>query len=78
MEAEKFLEIIKNIIKENEDLEPRIKLQNITLNTSLGNDLGFDSLGVMSVVYELQEIFPDLDENLMNDWKTIKDIFDSV
>jgi len=78
VESTEFLNLIKSIIQENEDLEVRMKVEDVSLETSLGNDLGLDSLGLMSIAYELQDRFPDFDESTIPEWKTLKDIFDRL
>ena len=56
------IELLKNIIRENEDLSPRINVDDIGPETKFSEDMGFDSMAMMSLVYELQDKFPDLDE----------------
>ena len=73
-----IIELIKKIIKENEDLTPKISADDITGTTSFQNDLGFDSLGLMSITYELQEEYSQLDEEEMSNWKIVNDLVNAI
>jgi acyl carrier protein len=75
---EEIIELIKTIINSNEDLEPKMKVKDISLETSFQNDLGFDSLGIMSITYELQDKYTSLNEENMINWKTIKDLVQDI
>lgn len=70
----KYLEKIKSILFECEDLKPLIPVNQITLKTRLQEDLGYDSLAKMSLLYELQTVKADLDESLIMKWTYIEDI----
>jgi acyl carrier protein len=78
MSDTKMFDLIIKIIGESEDLEPLIPLADIKPETLIQEDLGFDSLALMSIVYELQEIYEDLDETEMANWNTISDIADKL
>ena len=55
--------MLKNIIRSNEDLQPRCSVDEISSETKFSEDMGFDSMAMMSLVYELQDSYPDLDES---------------
>jgi len=55
------------------DYRLRIAPQAITATTRFKEDLGFDSMAVMSLAYELQEIYPELDEMAIASWVTVGD-----
>jgi len=74
MSDNKLFDLIIKIIGSNEDLEPLIPVADIKSDTKIQEDLGFDSLALMSIVYELQETYEDLDETEMANWSTISDI----
>lgn len=67
-----------NILKNNDDLTPRIPLHEITYETRLSADCGFDSLVLMSILYELQETYPDLDEYTILEVKTFNDLIEKI
>ncbi len=78
---EKKIEIfnlIIAIISKNEDLLPRIPIAEVALSTSLSADCGFDSLALMSILYELQETYPALNENIILEVKTFNDLIDNI
>ena len=56
------LDEIKLIIDSSEDLTPRISSAEMTPETKFSLDMGFDSMAMMSLIYELQEKYPNLDE----------------
>ena len=74
MSDAELLEKIKSILKENEDLSILIPVDELKEESVFAADLGLDSLGLMSLVYEIQEDYPDLDESLMADWQTVSDL----
>ncbi len=59
---EETLKKITDIIAKNDDLNSDISPELIQLNHSFKHDLCFDSISLMSLAYELQEEYPDLDE----------------
>jgi acyl carrier protein len=72
------LELIKNILETCEDLNPKISIDKVNKDSLLSTDLGFDSLALMSLVYELQEKHPDIDEAKALEWKTINDCLKAI
>jgi acyl carrier protein len=69
---EVFDQVLK-VINDSEDLNPKIDVSEIKIEMDFKADLGFDSLALMSLVYELQEIYPDLDEMEIAGWQTVLD-----
>ncbi|MBL6988184.1 MAG: acyl carrier protein [Bacteriovoracaceae bacterium] len=68
-----ILKKVIEVIEDNEDLNPKISISEITFASRFKEDLGFDSLALMSLVYELQEFYPDLDEMVISQWSTLQD-----
>ncbi len=75
--AEVFKQLL-NILNSSEDLTPRIPISEITFDTRLSADCGFDSLVLMSILYELQETYPDLDEYTILEVKTFNDLIEKI
>ena len=69
---------IKSIIENNDDLDAPMAMKEITFTTKFNDDLHFDSLGKMSLIYELQEEFSHLDESELDQWTTISDLIDAI
>ncbi len=67
------LEIIRKIIRENPDLQGRVAPERLALATRFREDMGMDSLGTMSLFFELQEHFPHLRESDLPKWKSLAD-----
>jgi len=68
-----IFEKVLSVIEKCEDLNPKVNLKEIRQEMEFKADLGFDSLALMSLVYELQEAYPELDEMAIADWSTIDD-----
>jgi acyl carrier protein len=68
-----ILRRVVTIIGDNPDYRPRVPVAQITLATRFRDDLGFDSLAMMALAYELQESYPDLDEMAIASWTTVED-----
>ena len=73
-----ILKLIKKIITENEDITPKIPVNDICGTTSFQNDLGFDSLSLMAITYEVQESYTQLNEEQMSDWKVVNDLIEAI
>ncbi len=67
------LELVRSIIANNPDLNCRIAAERIEPEMSFRRDLGMDSLGLMSLLYELQESHSTLDEKDLAGWFTVAD-----
>jgi acyl carrier protein len=67
------LSLIIEILSRTPDLRTRIPPSDITLRTRFKEDLGFDSLALMSLAFELQEHYPELDEMQIATWVTVED-----
>ncbi len=66
------------IIEEHEDLDPLIPLADLKFESTLKEDLGFDSIALMALVYELQELYPGLSIENLYEWNTLGDIVDDL
>ncbi len=69
---------IQKILSQNQDLQPKISIEDIKLETRFRDDLGFDSLATASLFYELQEHYPHLEEKEITKWVTIQDCIKSM
>ena len=78
MDREKVLNRMITIIEEHEDLEPLLPLEDLKFDSELKEDIGFDSIALMSLVYELQELYPDFDGTSIYKWNTLGDIVDDL
>ncbi len=79
---QKIIDQIQQLITENSDLKSRVVPADIGADTEWSRDMGFDSLAMLSLVYELQDLYPDLEETLLSTWTTVadavKDIIDAA
>ena len=78
MSKEELLDKMITIIDEHEDLEPFLPLEDLKLESELKADLGFDSIALMSLVYELQELYPNFDGTSLYKWNSLGDIVDDL
>ena len=78
MNKSQLLEKMITIIDEHEDLEPLLPIEDLTFESVLKEDIGFDSIALMSLVYELQELYPDFDGTSIYRWNTLGDIVDDL
>ena len=78
MSKEELLNKMLTIIEEHEDLEPLLPLEDLKFESELKEDLGFDSIALMSLVYELQELYPSFDVTNIYNWNTLEDIVDDL
>lgn len=69
---------IKTVLANISDLKPKIPVGKISEETRFREDLGFDSLAMASLFYELQDMYPDLDEAQVNQWKKVSDCMKSI
>ncbi|MCO4793042.1 MAG: hypothetical protein KC493_04980 [Bacteriovoracaceae bacterium] len=73
-----ILEVIRNILQESEDLVTQVKPDEVKPEHEYRNDLGLDSLGLMTLAFELQEKYPELDETVIAEWKTVGDSIETI
>ena len=78
MSKEELLDKMITVIEEHEDLELLLPLEDLKFESELKADLGFDSIGLMSLVYELQELYPDFDGTNIYKWNTLGDIVEDL
>jgi acyl carrier protein len=67
-----------SILKSTDDIELKVPIDTIKLDQHLKNDLGMDSIQIVSILYELESQYPHLNEQMVANWKTIKDILISM
>ena len=72
------LQVVKNILLLIPDLKPKISVDLVGLDTRFREDLGFDSLAMASFFYELQELYPKLEESQVLQWKKVSDCTQSI
>lgn len=77
-DADTVLEEIRTIVAQDDDFRPRMDPGAIMLTTRFKEDLGFDSIALMSLAFGLQEAHPDLDETAIAGWVTVADCVTSV
>ena len=78
MSKEEFLNKMLTIIEDHEDIEPLLSMEDLRFDSELKEDLGFDSIALMSLIYELQELYPTFDITNMYKWNTLGDIVDDL
>ena len=78
MNKEELLDKMIMIIEEHEDLEPLLPIEDLKFGSELKADLGFDSIALMSLVYELEELYPNFDGTSIYKWNTLGDIVDDL
>ena len=78
MKRKLILNEIKKIIASAEELQTSIALGDITETYLVYDDLGYDSMALMTLAYELQETHEHIDEMAINNWKTISDVINDV
>ncbi|MFN7825009.1 MAG: phosphopantetheine-binding protein [Pseudobdellovibrionaceae bacterium] len=74
LSLQEFLKILQDI----PDLKPKLAFDKIKPDTRFREDLGFDSLAMASLFYTLQDLYSDLSEEKVTQWKTVQNCLDSV
>ena len=69
---------IQTILAGNPDFHCRIPAADVRPEHRFRQDLGMDSLGLIGLLYELQEDFPQLEEKLIASWQTVADALRSL
>jgi acyl carrier protein len=78
MSKEEILDKMITVIEEHEDLEPLLPIEDLKFESELKEDIGFDSIALMSLVYELQELYPNFEGTSIYKWNTLGDIVDDL
>ena len=78
MRKKQIFDRMITIIEEHEDLEPLLPIEDLRFESGLKEDIGFDSIALMSLVYELQELYPNFDGTSIYKWNTLGDIVDDL
>ena len=66
------------ILSRGNDFRPKVPPPSILPAMRFREDLGLDSLALLSLLYELQEAHPDLPESALASWITVEDLLRSV
>ena len=74
----KEVELIKKILASNPDLRPKSPIEGLNESTRFRADMGFDSLALASLFYELQETYAHIEESEIQKWETIADCIKSL
>ncbi|MBK9294998.1 MAG: hypothetical protein IPM57_11265 [Oligoflexia bacterium] len=78
MQKEVLLNYIKNIILANPDLKSALSTREITLQSTINDDLGFDSILSIAFLCELQSEYAYLNEIHLSKWRTLEDCIDTI
>lgn len=78
MTEQQALKILQDIFIKTPDISCKKKPADILLTDTLRKDLGIDSISHTSLFYELQDLYPNLEENEGAQWKNISDIIMSL
>ena len=78
MSKTELLDKMIAIIDEHEDLESLLPVEDLKFESELKADLGFDSIALMSLIYELEELYPNFDGTSLYKWNTLGDIVDDL
>jgi acyl carrier protein len=73
MTTNEAFQLMLKLLNEAPDLKSKISLDELTLQTEIRRDMGFDSLAFAAFFYELQDRFPELQEELAAKWITLGD-----
>ena len=71
-------DILLAIFKNTEDLNIHLPLEELNVDHRLKDDLGMDSVQIVSVLYELEEKYPHLSEEHLKNWAKIRDVLESM
>ncbi len=66
------------ILSRSDDFRSKVPPTSITGSMRFREDLGLDSLALLSLLYELQETHPGLLESELGSWTTVDDVVRSV
>jgi acyl carrier protein len=72
------LTAIRSIIEKNRDLHCRLPAREVLPELRYREDLGLDSLAMMAFLFELQELYPDLNEKHVARWLTVSDTLQDI
>jgi acyl carrier protein len=69
---------VRLVLQNVSDLKPKMRVDNITVDSRFREDLGFDSLAMAAFFYELQDQYNYLDESEVKNWKKVSDCIESL
>jgi acyl carrier protein len=75
---ESILQKIKELLQKTPDMKPKMPIEKISLDSRFRQDLGFDSLAMASLFYELQDLYPHLEESQVKNWQAMSDCIESI
>jgi acyl carrier protein len=78
MNQQEAFQVIVDILKNTPDLRSKIPLEKLQPTTSLRKEMGFDSLAVATLFYELQDRYPSLKEETAARWQTLGDCANEI
>lgn len=78
MSVETAFKNLQQIIADVPDLRSRVPAEALRPESRFREDLGFDSLLMMSFYCELEERFPGMEESMMASWRTLADCAQTV
>jgi acyl carrier protein len=78
MTQDEAFQLLRQIFKSTPDLRLRQPIDSLQTTHRFKQDLGFDSLAVISLLIELQDRFPHLTEADAAKWKTLGDCLESL
>lgn len=78
MTQDEAFNLLRNTLKSVPDLRLRQPVDTLQLTQRFRQDLGFDSLALISLLVELQDHFPKLSETDAAKWKTLGDCVESM
>lgn len=73
-----YADELYRIFEATEDLELRLAIIDLTLDLRLKEDMGMDSIQVASILYELEPLYPHLNEDVLTRWKKLRDVLESM
>jgi acyl carrier protein len=73
-----YAEALARVLGENPDLTLHVPLGDIRPDHRLKDDLGMDSVQIVSVLYELEGEYSHLNEDHLSNWVRIRDILSSM
>ncbi len=72
------LATLKSLLLEKKDLKSKINPSDLVESHIFVRDLGFDSIAVVSLFYELQDRWPELSEAEALKWVSVEDCVNAL
>jgi len=74
----RHIEVLVQVLGGNADLVLHVPVPELRLEHHLKNDLGMDSVQIVSLLYELEEHYSALNEDHLASWSTLADVVVSL